>query len=303
MTADQLYTLSPGTLHTLAKIDEPITLRFYYSNRLGNEVPAYGVYAQRVRELLSQYVAASNGKLRLETYDPRSRFSDVEDRAMAFGLQAVPLDSQGDRVYFGLAATNSTDDQQVIAFFSPQRERFLEYDLTKLVHSLAVPKKTVVGMISSLPLEGDMMAMMRGQPSRPMAVLEQLRQLDNVKSLGAETDAIPSDIDVLLLVHPQNLPPKTLFAIDQFVLGGGKALVFVDPHSETQAAQANHMNQPGAPSTSDLALLFKSWGFEMLPKVVAGDRRDAQQVEIPVPGSRRGTARLYRLARSESRPI
>ena len=283
LTADQLYTLSPGTLHTLAKIDEPITLRFYYSNRLGNEVPAYGVYAQRVRELLSQYVAASNGKLRLETYDPQP-FSDVEDRAMAFGLQAVPLDSQGDRVYFGLAATNSTDDQQVIAFFSPQRERFLEYDLTKLVHSLAVPKKTVVGMISSLPLEGDMMAMMRGQPSQPMAVLEQLRQLDNVKSLGAETDAIPSDIDVLLLVHPQNLPPKTLFAIDQFVLGGGKALVFVDPHSETQAAQANHMNQPGAPSTSDLALLFKSWGFEMLPKVVAGDRRDAQQVEIPVPG-------------------
>ncbi|HEY2540526.1 MAG TPA: GldG family protein, partial [Stellaceae bacterium] len=139
LTADQLYTLSPGTLHTLAKIDEPITLRFYYSNRLGNEVPAYGVYAQRVRELLDQYVAASNGKLRLETYDPQP-FSGVEDRAVAFGLQAVPLDAEGDKVYFGLAATNSTDDQQTIAFFSPERERFLEYDLTKLIHSLAVPK-------------------------------------------------------------------------------------------------------------------------------------------------------------------
>ncbi len=283
LTADRLYTLSPGTLHTLAKIDEPITLRLYYSSRLGNEVPAYGVYAQRVRELLDQYVAASDGKLRLETYDPQP-FSDVEDRAMAFGLQAAPLDSEGDRVYFGLAATNSTDDQQVIPFFSPQRERFLEYDLTKLVHSLAVPKKTVVGLISTLPLEGDMMAMMRGRPSQPMAVLEQLRQLDNVKSLATDIAAIPADVDVLMLVHPQNLPIKTLFAIDQFVLRGGKALIFVDPHSELQAAQPNRTSPPDAPTSSNLAPLFKAWGFEMLPGVVAGDRRDAQQVEVPVPG-------------------
>jgi ABC-type uncharacterized transport system involved in gliding motility auxiliary subunit len=283
LTADRLYTLSPGTLHTLAKIDEPITLRFYYSSRLGNEVPAYGVYAQRVRELLDQYVAAANGKLRLETYDPQP-FSDVEDRAVGFGLQAVPLDSAGDKVYFGLAATNSTDDQQVIAFFSPERERFLEYDLTKLVHSLAVPKKTVVGLISSLPLEGDMMAMMRGQPSQPMAMLEQLQQLDKVQSLAAEIDAIPADVDVLMLVHPQNLPPKTLFAIDQFVLRGGKALIFVDPYSELQAAQQNPTTPAGGSSASDLAPLFKAWGFEMLPKVVAGDRRNAQQVEVPAPG-------------------
>ncbi len=127
-------------MHTLAQIDEPITLRFYYSNRLGDEVPAYGVYAQRVRELLDQYVAAAHGKIRLEIYNPQP-FSDVEDRAVAFGLQAVPLDSEGDQVYFGLAATNSTDDQQVIPFFSPERERFLEYDLTKLVHCARLSRK------------------------------------------------------------------------------------------------------------------------------------------------------------------
>jgi ABC-type uncharacterized transport system involved in gliding motility auxiliary subunit len=283
LTADQLYTLSPGTVHTLAHIDEPITLRFYYSNRLGNEVPAYGVYAQRVRELLDQYVAAAHGKLRLETYDPQP-FSNVEDRAMAFGLQAVPLDQEGDHVYFGLAATNSTDDQQVISFFSPERERFLEYDLTKLVHALAVPKKTVVGLISSLPLQGDMMAAMQGRPTQPMAVLEQLQQLDKVDTLGSDLDAIPADVDVLMLVQPQNLPPKTLFAIDQFVLEGGKALIFVDPHSELQAAQPSQMNPRGSPTSSNLAPLFKSWGFEMLPNVVAGDRRDAQQVAVPTPG-------------------
>jgi ABC-type uncharacterized transport system involved in gliding motility auxiliary subunit len=283
LTAEHLYTLSPGTLHTLAKLDEPITLRFYYSNRLGDAVPAYGVYAQRVRELLDQYVAAADGKIRLETYNPQP-FSDVEDRAVAFGLQAVPLDSEGDQVYFGLAATNSTDDQQVIAFFSPERERFLEYDLTKLVHSLAVPKKTVVGLISSLPLQGDMMAMMQGRPSQPMAVMDQLQQLDKVETLGSNIDAIPADVDVLMLVHPQNLPPKTLFAIDQFVLKGGKALIFVDPLSELQAAQPSQTNPSGSPTSSDLSPLFKAWGFEMLPKLVAGDRSDAQQVSVPVPG-------------------
>src|SRR5262249_44545087 len=112
LTAEHLYTLSSGTRNTLAKIDEPITLRFYYSTRLGDEVPSYGVYAQRVREMLDQYVAKAHGKLRLEVYNPQP-FSDVEDRAVAFGLKGVPLDAQGEQVYFGLAATNSTDDQQV----------------------------------------------------------------------------------------------------------------------------------------------------------------------------------------------
>jgi ABC-type uncharacterized transport system involved in gliding motility auxiliary subunit len=280
LTAERLYTLSPGTLHTLATIDEPITLRFYYSTRLGNDVPAYGVYAQRVRELLDQYVAASRGKLRLEVYNPQP-FSDVEDRAVAFGLQGVPLDRAGEQVYFGLAATNSTDDQEVVAFFAPERERFLEYDLTKLIHSLAFPKKTVVGLMTTLPLEGDIMAMMQGRPSRPMAVVEQLRQLDEVKPVAPNVEAIPADIDVLLLAQPQNLSDKTLYAIDQFVLKGGKLLVFVDPHSELQAAQRDPRNPSGGSTAGDLARLFKSWGFELLPATVAGDRRAAMQVSLP----------------------
>jgi len=283
LTAEHLYTLSQGTRNTLAKIDEPITLRFYYSTRLGDEVPSYGVYAQRVRELLDQYVAAAHGKIRLEVYNPQA-FSDVEDRAVAFGLKGVPLDAQGEQVYFGLAATNSTDDQQVIAFFAPERERFLEYDLTKLVHSLAFPKKTVVGLMTTLPLEGDMMAMMRGRPSEPMAVIEQLQQLDRVKPLASDIDAIPADIDVLMLVHPQKLADKTLFAIDQFVLKGGKALVFVDPLSELQASHPNQLNPPGSPNSSNLERLFKSWGIEVPANTVVGDRRNAQRVGVPVPG-------------------
>ena len=293
LTAEHLYTLSQGTRNTLAKIDEPITLRFYYSTRLGDEVPSYGVYAQRVRELLDQYVAAAHGKIRLEVYNPQA-FSDVEDRAVAFGLKGVPLDAQGEQVYFGLAATNSTDDQQVIAFFAPERERFLEYDLTKLIHALAFPRKTVIGLMTTLPLEGDMMAMMRGRPSQPMAVIEQLQQLDRVKPLASDIDAIPADIDVLMLVHPQNLSEKTLFAIDQFVLKGGKALVFVDPLSELQASHPSQLNPPGSHTSSNLERLFRSWGFEVPSKTVVGDRRNAQRVGVPVPG--RGTRPLDYIA-------
>jgi ABC-type uncharacterized transport system involved in gliding motility auxiliary subunit len=283
LTAERLYTLSPGTLRTLAQIDEPITLRFYYSTRLGDTAPAYGVYARRVRELLGQYAAASQGKIRLEVFDPQP-FSPIEDQAVAFGLQGVPLNGSGEEVYFGLAGTNSTDDQQVIAFLSPERERFLEYDLTKLVHNLAVPKKTVVGLISFLPLEGDMTAVIEGRPTEPMAIITQLEQVDTVKPLASDITAVSADIDVLMLVHPQRLSSQMLFAIDQFVLRGGRLLVFVDPYSELAAAHPNRPGMPGSPPGSDLPRLFKSWGIELLPGVVAADRGDAQRVNVPVPG-------------------
>ena len=288
LTRDKLYTLSRGTKATLAKIDEPVALRLYYSTRLGDALPSYAVYERRVRELLDQYVAAAGGKLRLETYDPQP-FSDVEDRAVALGLQGTPLDTGGEQVYFGLAGTNSTDDQQVIPFFAPERERFLEYDLTKLVHALAVPKKTVVGLMTALPLEGDMMAALRGGSPQPMAIVEQLRQLYKVETVPPASDKIPADVDILMLVHPQNLSDQTLFAIDQFVLKGGKALVFVDPYSELQAAtQPPRTNSGGLPEdSSNLSRLFQRWGVQMAPNVVAGDREAARRVGVPVPG--RGT--------------
>jgi gliding motility-associatede transport system auxiliary component len=281
LTAERLYTLATGTRHILGKLDEPITLRLYYSTRLGESVPAYGVYAARVRELLDQYVAAAHGKIRLEIYNPLP-FSDAEDRAVSFGLQAAPLNDRGEAVYFGLAAANSTDDQQVIAFFNPERERFLEYDLTRLVRSLAFPKRTVIGLMTALPLEGNPAATLPGRAARPMAIIDQLQQVDDVEALPLQLDAIPAKIDVLMLVHPQNLPETTQFAIDQFVLKGGKALVFVDPYSELESSLQSP--QSGAPAGSDLGRLLHAWGVRLMPGIVAGDRTDARRVSVPVPG-------------------
>jgi ABC-type uncharacterized transport system involved in gliding motility auxiliary subunit len=281
LTAEHLYTLAKGTRQTLAKIGEPITLRFYYSNRLGDSASAYGVYAQRVRELLEQYVAAADGKIRLEIYDPQP-FSDAEDRAVGFGLQAVPLNDQGEAVYFGLAGTNSTDDQQVIAFFNPERERFLEYDVTRLVHALASPKRAVVGLMSNLPLVVDPTASAHGKTPEPLAIISQLKQVDDVENLSPEIDKIPANIDVLMVVQPQQLSDATQFAIDQYVLNGGKTLVFVDPYSEIQAAMPGHGDASAA--ASDLDRLLTAWGLTMLPGVVAGDRRNARRVAAPVEG-------------------
>jgi ABC-type uncharacterized transport system involved in gliding motility auxiliary subunit len=279
LTAEHLYTLSPGTLRTLTQIDEPVTLHFYYSARLGEAIPAYGVYAQRVRELLDQYVAAAHGKLRLEVHQPLP-FSEDEDRAVALGLQGVPLNARGEQIYFGLAGTNSTDDQQTIPFFAPQRERLLEYDLTRVVHALVFPKRTVVGLISSLPLDGGPAAGLPGGGRRhPMAFLQQMRQLDEVETLPSSLDRIPSGTDVLMLVQPQDLPPRTLFAIDQFVLQGGRAIVFVDPYSELLAHSGTGHGKSVADSS--FAVLMRAWGLKLLPDAVAADRRDARRVGVP----------------------
>ena len=165
LTQQHLYTLSPGTRRILAGLKEPITLKLFYSRQLGTAAPAYGAYADRVRAMLREYAADAHGKLHLAFYDP-APFSDTEDRALAYGLQGVPLNQGGEQVYFGLAGTNLLDDQRTIAFFQSERERFLEYDLTRLVYELSDPKRAVVGVMSSLPLEGDPRMMMIGPRRR-----------------------------------------------------------------------------------------------------------------------------------------
>jgi ABC-type uncharacterized transport system involved in gliding motility auxiliary subunit len=279
LTQQRLYTLSPGTEKILAGLKDPITLRLFYSRKLGATVPVYGTYADRVMEMLRQYVSRADGKLKLEIYDPEP-FSDTEDRALAYGLQGVPVDQGGEKVYFGLAGTNLLDDERTIPFFQTDRERFLEFDLTKLIYELSSPKRATVGLMTTLPVDGDARSMMmtRGQAGRPWVAMQQLRQTNTVKTVPTDAQVIDPEIEVLMVVHPQGLSDATLYAIDQFVMRGGRLLVMVDPHSEAQGAAPGPEGVPPQVVSSNLPKLFDAWGIAMDEGHVIGDPAGAWRV-------------------------
>lgn len=271
LTEDGLYTLSPGTISVLKSIDEPITLRFYLSRALTEQSPVHAQYGNRVRELLEHYTNIAHGKLKLETYSPEP-YSQDDDRAMSAGLRGVPLDNAGAVGYFGLVATNSTDDLQVIPFFDPDREQYLEYDLTKLIFALAHPKKPTIGLFTSLPLAAD-----PKNQYQPTPLYRELAQFFRVKSLRGE-GRVPDDVDVLLVAHPKNMTDAEIYAVDQFVLRGGKALILVDPHYES-GSRDNSKGPPAKGETSsNLPQLFDAWGVQFSTDKVVGDRTVAQSV-------------------------
>jgi ABC-type uncharacterized transport system involved in gliding motility auxiliary subunit len=278
LTENHLYTLADGTKNTIRKIGEPINLYFFFSDKLASDLPDLKQYAARVRELLQEIEARSNGKIRLSIIDPEP-FSEDEDRANEFGLQGVPYKTDS-KLYFGLAGTNSTDGEASIPFFDAKKAQFLEYDVVKLIHELATPKKPVVGLLTSLPMDAGFNPMTQ-QPREAWAVLGQLEQLFNVRTLKTDLKAIDADVDVLLIVHPKDLAAGTLYAIDQFVLRGGKALVFVDPQAEQDPA-GQDPNQPfgsfGIPKSSTLEPLLKAWGVEFNPNEIVGDLGTALSV-------------------------
>jgi ABC-type uncharacterized transport system involved in gliding motility auxiliary subunit len=282
LTEQKLYTLSPGTRQVLAGLNDPVTLRFFYSRKLGAEVPSYGAYAGRVRDMLREYVAASGGKLRLEIFDPEP-FSDVEDRATSLGLQAVPLNSGGEQVFFGLAAVNLTDEERTIPFFSPERERFLEADLTRLIFELSGAPRPIVGLMTTLPLNGAPRATMMRNPAlaRPQQVITQLREAVTLRDIGPDAQVIPEDVQVLILAHPQDLPLPAQYAVDQFVMRGGKLFVMVDPHSEMQATRPGPTGRPPTETASNLDRLLNAWGIEAPSDEVILDLRGAWRVRAP----------------------
>ena len=281
MTRGKIYTLSNGTKQVLANLKEPVTLRLFYSRRLGATIPVYGTYADHIREMLLEYASVSGGRVKVEFYDPEP-FSDTEDRAVAFGMQAVPVDTGGNQVYFGLAASNLEDDERTIPFFQAERERFLEFDLTKLINDLSNPKRPVVGVMSSLPLDGDPRAMMmsqgRGPGGQPYAASVLLRQTNQLKTIPMDTQVIDPDVQVLLVASARELSDPALYAIDQFVMRGGKLMAMVDPWSETLAATPTQTGMPQTDTSSDLKKLFEAWGIVYDPTQVTGDLTGAWRV-------------------------
>ena len=282
LTQSHLYTLAPGTRHILSSITEPIQLYLYFSDKAAQDQPQLKTYAQRVREMLDEMVARAGGKLKLKVIDPLP-FSEDEDRATTYGLQAVPLGQNGANVFLGLVGTNSTNGQATIPFLQPDKEAFLEYDLAKLVHELSVTKKPVVGLLSGLPLGGGFDPMTRSM-SEPWEVDSQLQQLFDVRQLDpAALKKIDPDITTLVLIHPKKLADDAQYAIDQFVMGGGHLLVFVDPFAETDASGGEPGNPQAAmfaDKSSDLPKLFAAWGIAYDPTKVVLDRAHAAQIRM-----------------------
>ncbi len=274
LTEGKLFTLSDGTRKVLSKIDEPIKIRLFFSETLGEQSPAHKTFYKRTKELLGQYVNISGGRIELELLVPEP-FSDAEDLAVTFGLQGVPVTQGGDLGYFGLAATNSTDDQEVIGFLTPSRETFLEYDLTRMVHSLSDPDRKTIGILSSLPINGQKGPQMAG-PGR-WAIVDQISDLFSITQIERDATSIPDGVDILMIVHPKDLKPEMLYAIDQFVLSGGRAMVFVDTNAETAARPGEALkNDP----VSEFDKTLASWGVELMPDMIAGDISTARRVNV-----------------------
>ena len=284
LTEGGLYTLSQGSKNIVKNLEQPLDLYFFFSNTTTKDALAWRNYAKQVRELLEEFELASKGKIKLTIIDPEP-FSEDEDRAAAFGLQAAPIGNAGDTVYFGLVAQFGEVEEGVtpeenerptlqIPFFKPDRQQFLEYDIAKMIYQVSQEHKPRVGLIAGLDVEGGFNMMMR-QPTQPWFSVEQIKQLFDVKTIGNDEEEISTDdYDLLVVIHPKDLSQQTLFAIDQFVLRGGHAMFFVDPYAE--------LDQMGASKASDdLNKLFKAWGVEVSTTEFVGDAQLALQVGSP----------------------
>ncbi|HUJ04220.1 MAG TPA: Gldg family protein [Rhizomicrobium sp.] len=279
LTQNGLYTLAPGTKHIVENLREPITLKFFYSKKVAADYAQIQAYSNRVRDLLQEYAALSHGKIIVREIDPEP-FTPAEDEASADGLSAAPTET-GDSVYFGLVGTNTINGKEIVPFFSQDREPYLEYDLTSLIYRLATPKKPVVAVISSLPLDtgaGGMMAALQGQ-ARPFVIYQELQQTYDTNMLDPDFKSIPPDVDVLMIAAPPALKADQVYAIDQFVLHGGRALVFVDPLSELSNANSG-LDQQSGPAVSNLPELFHAWGISYDPGKIIGDKKLAQAVQV-----------------------
>lgn len=274
LTEDKLYSLSDGTRNLVRKLERPVELTLYYSDALGKAAPVYGNYGLRVKDMLRVIETTGGGKVTLAIKDPKP-FSEIEDKAVELGMQGVPVDESGAKVYFGLAA-KSGDKEIVIPFFQIERERFLEYDIASLIFNLGSKGKPVVAVYSSRPMFGDFQMQMRGLPATPWSVIQQLQNHADVKQIFEIDEIWKIKPDVLMIVHPGTIEPKEAYSIDQFLLRGGKAMIFLDPFNESAAAR--RMSQFPERVSSNMEKLLDHWGIELVKDRVVGDRRYARMV-------------------------
>jgi len=282
VTDQKLYTLSDGTRAILAKLHQPIKARLYYAKTAAlkgpDQIKYFNNYYEFVRALLEEYVVAAEGMFDLQVIDPRP-FSEDELQALRYGLTRFSI-TEEENFFFGLVVQTQFGVEKVIPFFSPDRQNFVEYDISYLIDTAITRQKTRIGIMSSLPVMGDdvspymarMMRMQNQEPKPPWTIVQQLRKQYEVKTVATDVNDI-NDVDILLVIHPKDLPEQTLFAIDQYVLKGGRTIVCVDPHCIVDRPDRTKMPMGMPPSqSSNLNLLLRTWGLEMPQNTFAGDR-------------------------------
>jgi ABC-type uncharacterized transport system involved in gliding motility auxiliary subunit len=279
LTENRLYTLSDGTRQILRELDEPITLTLFFSETLARGRPQIQSYGKRVQEVLEEYRLLSGGMIMVNVLDPEP-FSEAEERAQREGVPGIPV-AAGENLFLGLLATNSTDGREIIPVLDPTQERFLEYELSRVLFKLTNVERARVGVITALPLDGETVP--SGLPqeyTRPWQIMRELRELFDVEMLSLGSTSIDPELDLLLLVHPKNLSEPTLRAIDAYVMDGGAMIVVIDPMCErdipAEAAQ-NPMAIMNAQRSSDLQPLLGAWGLTMTPDRVVADMENAVQ--------------------------
>ena len=283
LTKSNIYTLSDGTKSVLSSIKEPINFKLFYTKQIGDANPTYQNYYNKVSELLEQYVLLSNNRIKLKIYNPEP-FSDEEDKAIEYGLQGIEI-LQGVYGYFGLVATNSTDDEEKIFFFDSSRESFLEYDLSKIVSNLSNPNRRVIGLYTNLPIQGTFNPRAKTRDAAttpPWIVYNQIEEFFEVKRIHEKTKKIPDELGLIVIIHPQEVPDRVLYMFDQFVLRGGKLLIFLDPNAEVEKFRTEQQTNTSdsQQNSSTLKKLLDNWGVELIEDKVVGDLLSARRVSI-----------------------
>lgn len=285
LTENKIYTLSPGTKRILDKLDTPVEIRFYYSKDNSSMPVPLRTYAQEVEDLLSEYQQAGHGKIQVVKLDPKPD-SDAEDSARLDGVQGqtAAANLTGDKIYLGVAVS-CLDAKTAISFLSPDRETLLEYDISRAISSVVNPKKAVIGVMSALPVLGraanPMMMMQRQRGSDPWVFVQELKENYTVREVPLTADKIDDDISVLLVAYPKGITESAQFAIDQFMLRGGKMVALLDPFSfvDSQLSGGQQAMMRGETYSANLDKLLKTWGLEFTADKIVADPNLATKIQ------------------------
>lgn len=287
LTEDNLYSLSDGTRNIVSNLQTPIELMFFYSESATEDIPQIRSYGTRVQELLREIVLASNGRLSFSVIDPEP-FSEDEDLATEFGIQAVPVSQGGQAIYFGLVAAQEEGAAvnpalgraaETLPLIRPDQEQFLEYEFMKLISKVNNPDLQVVGLVTQLDIDGgfDPIA---GQATQQWMIMDIIRQLYAVQRVDLTAAEIDEEIDILMIVHPEGLSEQMLYAIDQFMMRGGKTMLFLDPSADSMVSRSRQGNLIPAGMRSELPGLLEAWGIEFSSDKVLTDNELALRVSM-----------------------